>query len=191
MTPDSPLKAIETRYNGYRFRSRLEARWAVLFDALGVEYRYEDEGFDLDGIRYLPDFFIPEWDAFVEVKADAAQDIDKVLRLVYATSRKVLLCVGVPDPREWNVALSVGGAGGRSFTFGALATCASGCGLVSWIGSSDEHSVLRGRFAAILSRRQPCATCFVSVPLLPVAMYEAARGARFEHGETPLGPRTP
>ena len=30
------IKAIETEYNGYKFRSRLEARWAVFFDALGV-----------------------------------------------------------------------------------------------------------------------------------------------------------
>lgn len=30
------MKAIETRYKGYRFRSRLEARWAVFFDALGL-----------------------------------------------------------------------------------------------------------------------------------------------------------
>jgi len=52
------IKAIETVYNGYRFRSRLEARWAVFFDTLGIEYRYEPEGFDLDGIWYLPDFFL-------------------------------------------------------------------------------------------------------------------------------------
>ena len=40
-------KAIETIYNGFRFRSRLEARWAVFFDNLSVKYRYEPEGFDL------------------------------------------------------------------------------------------------------------------------------------------------
>ena len=28
----SDIKAIETYYKGYRFRSRLEARWAVFFD---------------------------------------------------------------------------------------------------------------------------------------------------------------
>ena len=51
------IKAIETEYNGYKFRSRLEARWAVFFDALGVKYEYEPEGFDLgDGDYYLPDF---------------------------------------------------------------------------------------------------------------------------------------
>ncbi|WP_031579746.1 hypothetical protein [Ruminobacter sp. RM87] len=51
------LKPIETEYKGYRFRSRLEARWAVFFDSCGVEWEYEPEGFDLgDGIKYLPDF---------------------------------------------------------------------------------------------------------------------------------------
>ena len=52
---DHVIKAIETRYKGYRFRSRLEARWAVFFDALGLEWEYEPEGFDLNGIYYLPD----------------------------------------------------------------------------------------------------------------------------------------
>ena len=51
------IKPIETIYNGYRFRSRLEARWAVFLDSLGVKYEYEPEGFRLpDGSMYLPDF---------------------------------------------------------------------------------------------------------------------------------------
>jgi len=41
------ITAIETRYKGYRFRSRLEARWAVFFDALGVIWEYEKEGFEV------------------------------------------------------------------------------------------------------------------------------------------------
>ena len=54
------IKAIETEYNGYKFRSRLEARWAVFFDALGVFYEYEPEGFQIDdSTYYLPDFYIP------------------------------------------------------------------------------------------------------------------------------------
>ncbi len=52
-------RAIETRYSGYRFRSRLEARWAVFFDSLNLKWEYEPEGFELgEGKRYLPDFFI-------------------------------------------------------------------------------------------------------------------------------------
>jgi hypothetical protein len=62
------LKAIETEYNGYRFRSRLEARWAVFFDAMGVKYEYEKEGYDLDGLWYLPDFWLPEQECWVEIK---------------------------------------------------------------------------------------------------------------------------
>ena len=53
------MKPIETIYNGYRFRSRLEARWAVFFDAMGIKYEYESEGFVFDdGTKYLPDFMI-------------------------------------------------------------------------------------------------------------------------------------
>lgn len=52
------LKAIETRYKGYRFRSRLEARWAVFFDAMGTGWEYEKEGFHLHSGSYLPDFWI-------------------------------------------------------------------------------------------------------------------------------------
>ena len=53
------LKAIETEYKGYRFRSRLEARWAVFFDACGVKWEYEPEGYDLgNGTYYLPDFLL-------------------------------------------------------------------------------------------------------------------------------------
>ena len=43
----SELRAIQTEYKGYRFRSRLEARWAVFFDTLGVKWEYEPEGYDL------------------------------------------------------------------------------------------------------------------------------------------------
>ncbi len=62
------MKAIETIYNGYRFRSRLEARWAVFFDTLGVKWEYEGEGYDLNGTWYLPDFWLPEQECFIEIK---------------------------------------------------------------------------------------------------------------------------
>jgi len=47
MTDKAALKPIETHFDGYRFRSRLEARWAVFFKTLGIEYEYEKEGFNL------------------------------------------------------------------------------------------------------------------------------------------------
>lgn len=53
------MPAIETKYNGYRFRSRLEAKWAVFLDAMGIDYDYEREGYTLNGLWYLPDFWLP------------------------------------------------------------------------------------------------------------------------------------
>lgn len=51
------IKPIETEYNGYKFRSRLEARWAVFFDAIEIPYEYEPEGYELKSGWYLPDFY--------------------------------------------------------------------------------------------------------------------------------------
>ena len=72
------IKAIETEYNGYRFRSRLEARWAVFFDALGIEYEYEKEGYDLGELGwYLPDFWLPKLEMFIEVKGQEPTEGEK------------------------------------------------------------------------------------------------------------------
>ena len=53
------IKPIKTFYKGIEFRSRLEARWARFFDACGVRWDYEQEGYELGyGRRYLPDFLV-------------------------------------------------------------------------------------------------------------------------------------
>lgn len=68
------IKAIETFYDGYRFRSRLEARWAVFFNMAKISYQYEPEAFrtaqiyDQNSSAYLPDFYLPKWDIYAEVK---------------------------------------------------------------------------------------------------------------------------
>jgi len=91
------IKAIETVYKGYRFRSRLEARWAVFFDACGVKWEYEPEGYDLgDGLLYLPDFLLhgvtighgtyaQNCDVYVEVKGQMTEeDAAKMKRFAQA-----------------------------------------------------------------------------------------------------------
>jgi len=64
------LKAIETSYKGYRFRSRLEARWALFFDTVRIPWVYEPEGYELpSGRGYLPDFCLPSiGNTLVDVK---------------------------------------------------------------------------------------------------------------------------
>lgn len=69
------LKAIETSYAGCRFRSRLEARWAVFFDSLGIIWEYEPQGYTVgpDATPYLPDFWFPEMKLWAEVKGQLDQ----------------------------------------------------------------------------------------------------------------------
>jgi len=64
----SPLKAIDTEYDGHLYRSRLEARWAVFFDTLDIPFEYELEGYDLGEAGWcLPDFWLPKQRTFLEV----------------------------------------------------------------------------------------------------------------------------
>jgi len=63
------MKAIETEYKGVLFRSRLEARWAILFDALKLDWVYEPECFELsNGMKYTPDFYIQKYNLYIESK---------------------------------------------------------------------------------------------------------------------------
>jgi len=81
------ISPIPTRYAGCHFRSRLEARWAVFFDALGIQWEYEPQGFEVGWPehrrRYLPDFYLPREHLWVEVKGtDAALDRSLLLAAV-------------------------------------------------------------------------------------------------------------
>ncbi len=102
------MKAIETVYNGYRFRSRLEARWAVFFDTLGVRYQYEPEGFVLgNGTMYLPDFWLPDLDAWMEIKGKepTEQEQAKMGMLSEESGKVVYVFFG-----EIGIPVTVGGA---------------------------------------------------------------------------------
>lgn len=79
------LQAIPTNYNGIEFRSRLEANVARCFDACGVTWAYEQEGIDLGGVWYLPDFWLPAARQFVEAKGQADDpSVEKPIRLAHA-----------------------------------------------------------------------------------------------------------
>lgn len=104
------IGAIETWYAGHKFRSRLEARWAVFFDALGVEWRYESQGFEGGGHRYLPDFFLPAFDVWCEVKAGyivPEDDAEKISAVIMSGAMDGLLCA-FDVPRCHNALLLLG-----------------------------------------------------------------------------------
>jgi hypothetical protein len=109
---DTMIKAIETQYKGHRFRSRLEARWALFFDAMGLHWEYELEGFDLgDSGYYLPDFFIPDWSAFLEIKPQkywefgGSDYIDALIKVVYMNEQgsPTWTIFGNPWPSEYTI----------------------------------------------------------------------------------------
>lgn len=88
------IKPIQTLYNGILFRSRLEARWAMYFDRLGVEWIYEHEGFDLgDGLYYLPDFYFPHFDCYAEVKPLICDD-ERWHKLTVKGGKKLIILIG-------------------------------------------------------------------------------------------------
>jgi len=95
------MKAIDTEYAGKYFRSRTEARWAVFFDAIGVKWEYELEGYELgDHIRYLPDFWFPEYKFFGEVKPTkvlTGMEKEKMMRLAKQSGYPVALFAGQPN----------------------------------------------------------------------------------------------
>lgn len=94
---DMPIRAIPTRYAGCKFRSRLEARWAVFFDALGLNWEHEPEGFFLpSGERYLPDFWLHSLGVYAEVKP-VGGDFGKAQELAEASRTPVWLCEGPPS----------------------------------------------------------------------------------------------
>ena len=163
------IKAIETRYAGCRFRSRLEARWAVFFDALGIEWQYEPEGFELPSGWYLPDFLVttPAGQAWIEVKPTEPDEPDpRWGELRGASNIGVYVFAEIPDPRkvqEWEHYVAV------------CPTCSAvdlfPMADASWMPCHGAN--LEGVAPPVHTGRHPRI----------LAAYEAARSARFEHGE--------
>lgn len=164
------IQPIETLYKGYRFRSRLEARWAVFFEAAHIPWVYEKEGFRLaNGAVYLPDFWIPlpshlmdagavGWGYWLEVKGQAPtnEEKEKCRLLAEETGHVVFLVEGAPGctkVSKWQ-------------RDGALAYDGR-------INSEDPEFSL---FRLFNNGKSPVGACDA---------IGAALSARFEHGETP------
>lgn len=171
------LRALPTNYAGRRFRSRLEARWAIFFDACGIPFQYEPEGYDLPSGPYLPDFYLTTFGLFFEVKGEEPTERERALCLELAETaqRVVLLGVGQPEESARVQLFDPRGDEGREYAI-AVDSDVDGCfwlvdvddGLERWMGGGD----LTGG----MIRRGP-----VFTPL--ARAYAAANGARFEKGQ--------
>lgn len=93
------IKAKPTVYNGNRFRSRLEARWACFFDLLGWKWKYEP--FDLNG--WTPDFIVYGKDSrfvLVEIKPFVDGEILKSYQQKISKAAKGHNCIILFDGFE-------------------------------------------------------------------------------------------
>ena len=106
---DYTIKPVETDYNGIRYRSRTEARWALFLDVLGLPHHYEVETFDLkvdnQQVLYSPDFWLPKQDCWLEIKGEEPDELacEKASLLAMASSKDVYVFFGghtLPDSPE-------------------------------------------------------------------------------------------
>lgn len=209
------LAAIQTEYAGCRFRSRLEARWAIFFERLGLEWVYEPQGFHIPSVEgasrgYLPDFWLPDLEVWVEVKG--VLTVEELNALIVATStaglgpspsaercppnfgypwqRRILLLGNVPEPQKawahFQLGLLAESLVVAQRVFFAKTT--SGKWRLIWL---DEPWLLNQYLTVV----EPTAGILrdlvggLSAPLftaqeLVTDAYRAARSARFEYGES-------
>jgi hypothetical protein len=173
------IKAIETSYAGCRFRSRLEARWAVFFDRMNIGWQYEPQGFVINGHPYLPDFRLGNG-TWIEVKGDdAALDHQQLLAAaqqlppwcnVVSGEPSLMILGPIPHPPKFGDLGWLGFAcNGRDlsrhafgFGYGAPWLCGVHNPDASWLTPVTD-----------VAQDFPAAR----------AAYTAARSARFEHGQ--------
>ncbi len=167
------LAPIETTYNGYRFRSRLEARWAVFYDKLGVLYEYEKQGYDLgDAGWYLPDYWLPKQKAWVEIKGRDILEYEEqqFCTLAYYSQKAVFVFAGDITP---TIKAHFAHPAHHPSEAALLRLCMSwveclGCGNIDIYSEESECHLCNGTLSG-------------NTPRL-IAAYLAARQARFEKG---------
>ena len=101
MSAERSIVALPTFYGGVKFRSCLEARWAMYFDLINVEWEYEAEAYLLPSGAYLPDFWLPSLQLHAEVKSDVGFsyiEVKRCIELRAMTGNGVLLLDGPPRP---------------------------------------------------------------------------------------------
>jgi len=105
------IQAKPTIFNGRQFRLRMEARWAVFFDFLHIEYLYEPAW---DAVKvgwayvnYKPDYFLPAPLAlWVEIKPRHIDNLSylEMLKTIGWTKEygSILILVGQPQVPKTN-----------------------------------------------------------------------------------------
>lgn len=103
-TSSTSILAIKTKFGGYTFQSRTEARWALVFKLLGTIYLYEPFTLRLEGRRrYTCDFLLPYQQRWIEIKGG------------YPTNVEVEKAVALCKHTEMDVDIFYGDVGNQAF----------------------------------------------------------------------------
>lgn len=206
------IQPIDTYYAGHHFRSRLEARWATVFNDLGLRWEYEPQGYLVGEHRrpYLPDFYLTDIGWWIEVKGDPGRlDVSLLADAVHPTHG-----IGRTDPFYMTNILVLGPIPAYgdtvpahfSISRSAALACDSGCPYTSTLFGlhhfapvadfmRDDTELRARRLNALLvpscrpTTQAPDRNLTEAIPLPdhdPMPHLEAAyllgRAARFEHG---------
>jgi hypothetical protein len=204
------IQPIQTWYRGCKFRSRLEARWAVFLDALRVRWTYELQGFNLDGRPYLPDFWVsirpefqrsypqgspPERGFWVEIKPVDPLPGESIragkVEVTDALPAEMRLCGLLARDTGHCVYLVAGNVGDGEFT--SYKWHPKHCADFFFIDRSPSYTVkcldLITFNKFIFYLMMECVDRG-DEPRVPTSRlwnaFQAARSARFEHGESPI-----
>jgi hypothetical protein len=177
------IRSIPTEFAGVKFRSRLEARWAVLFEELGLDWRYEAEPYQFsDGLSWLPDFWLPTIGFHIEVKPTEPALGDHCIAQIDAfnlehgyttnvanwaaddgwslTAPTAVVFFGEPVPWKHGIVTSgVNGDGGAIYfqdlcSFGVCRTCNTGS-VYLYFGEMNALEIKRGTHVDRCGERYP------------------------------------
>ena len=73
-------------YKGIWMRSSYEIKFTQFLDLSGIKWLYEPKTFNLGKMTYTPDFYIPEWKCYIEIKGwwrDDAKEKFKLFKKLY------------------------------------------------------------------------------------------------------------
>lgn len=86
-------------HRGWMMRSHTELLWARVFDAAQIQYLHEPGLFNTPHGWYLPDFYMPNIDVYVEIKGKEPTEIEKekAAAVILATGRPLVIISGKPN----------------------------------------------------------------------------------------------
>ncbi len=78
----------------FYFYSRWEANFARVLNFLNIEWKFQPKTFDLRGKKYTPDFYLPEYGLYIEIKnylSEFSEERDRRFRKIYPEENLSLL----------------------------------------------------------------------------------------------------